>query len=398
MNSNYRATRARYARGSVSRGVSRGVTLIELMVTLVVFGIVVAGALQLLDSQGKAVRLGNERMGALQQIQFSMATLDNQLKLAGGGTAKEQPYLVYAGTDVVVFNGDYATNVANDPFAAYYDPDAPNGTVSAMTYAAKLTIPNTTFQYPKMSYAPSPAETIIFYFAPDTGTTRTDDAILFRQVNADPPEVVARNIISNTGTPYFSYLRLVSPKDAAAYIDSIKTTALPLMHSEAEHLSPTDIGSKAIIDSVRAVRVTLTVTDGNTGTAEHRRTLTHLITMPNAGLVLDRSCGDEPQLATSLKAVWGEVTPGDTGVTLQWDPSVDELSGEKDVVRYVVWRKLQASTDWGDPYFSTPGGSNPYVWTDRSLDSTVTYVYRVAAQDCSPSYSPFVVSSPVTVP
>jgi len=28
----------------------------------------------------------------------------------------------------------------------------------------------------------------------------------------------------------------------------------------------------------------------------------------------------------------------------------------------------------------------------------VTYVYRVAAQDCSPSYSPFVVSSPVTVP
>ncbi len=390
MNSNVRVSRARSA--------PRGVTLIELMVTLVIFGVVVAGALQLLDSQGKAVRLGNERMGALQQIQFSMSTLDNQLKVAGGGTAKEQPFLVYAGTDVVAFNGDYATNVANDPFAAYYDPDAPNGTVTSMVLADQLKLPNTTFAYPKMSYAPSPAETIVFFFAADTGTARNDDAVLFRQVNADPPEVVARNIISNTGTPYFSYMRLVSPKDKAAYIDSIKTKDLPLMHSEAEHLSPTDVGTKAIIDSVRAVRVTLTVTDGNTGAAEHRRTLSHLITMPNAGLVIDRSCGDEPQLATTLKATWGEFAPGDTAVTLQWDPSVDELSGEKDVVRYVVWRKLLTSSDWGDPYFSTPGGQNPYIWPDRGLDSAVTYVYRVAAQDCSPSFSSFVVSSSVTVP
>lgn len=381
-----------------TRGARSGVTLIELMITLVVFGIVVAGALQLLDSQGKAVRLGNQKMGALQQIQFSMATLDNQIRLAGGGTVKEQPFLVYAGTDVIAFNADYATNVANDPFAAYYDPDAPNGTVSAMSMAQQIKIPNTNFVYPKQSYAPSPAETIIFFFTPDTGTARTDDAILFRQVNDDPPEVVARNIISNTGTPYFSYVRLVSPKDAAPYTDSVRTKDLPLMHSEPEHLSPTDIGTKAIIDSVRAIRVTLTVTDGNTGAAEQRRTLTHLISMPNAGLVVDRSCGDEPQLATTLQATWAEPTPGDTLVRLVWDPSVDELSGEKDVVRYVVWRKLQSATDWGDPYFSTPGGQDPYIWEDRGLEHGATYVYRVAAQDCSPSYSPFVVSSPVTVP
>jgi len=363
----------------------RGVTLIELMITLVVFGIVVAGALQLLDSQGKAVRLGNQKLGALQQLQFSMSTLDNQIRIAGGGVVANQPFLVYAGTDVIAFNADYATNVANDPFAAYYDPDAPNGTVSAMKLADKRELTNTTFEYPLASFAPSPAETITFFFAPDTGTARTDDAILFRQVNADPPEVVARNIISNTGTPYFTYMRVVAPKDKAEYIDSVKTKDLPLMHSEPQHLSPKDVDAKALIDSVRAVRVTLTVTDGNTGAAEHRRTLTHLITMPNAGLVTDRSCGDEPQLSTTLQAVFVELTPGDTAIRLQWNPSVDELSGEKDVVRYVVWRKLQGAADWGDPYVSMPGGQDPYIWLDYGWEHGSTYLFRVAAQDCSPS-------------
>lgn len=377
----------------------RGVTLIELMVALVVFSVVMTGALQLLNSQGRAVRLGNERMGALQQLQFSMAMLDNQFRTAGGGVTKEQPFIVYAGTDVIAFNADYATNLANDPFAAYYDPDALTGTVTALSPTNEITIPQTTFEYPGMSYSPSPAETIIFYFSPDTGTKRTDDLILFRQVNADPPEVVARSILSDPDRPFFQYVRLFTPDDAAAYVDTIPTTDLPLMHSEDEHLSTTDVGSKAIIDSIRAVRVTLTVTDGNTGDAEHRRTLSHLITMPNAGLLTDRSCGDPPQLSTALAASWQEdPVTGDTIVTLGWNPSVDEAGGEKDVIRYVLWRKLASASEWGDPFLSMPGGLNPYTYPDHGVVHGKTYVYQLAAQDCSPSLSKYVYSPAVSVP
>jgi hypothetical protein len=284
-------------------------------------------------------------------------------------------------------------------FSEFYDPDAPNGTVSAMTTAQQITVPNSSFAYPAVNYPTSPAETLIFFVAPDSTTPRTDDMILFRQVNDDTPEVVARNILADPTTPVFRYVRLYAPDAAPVYADTVPSAQIPLAHTVPVHLSPADTAGAAIIDSIRAVRVTLTVTDGNTGAAEHRRTLSRLITLPNAGLATGHACGDEPILGTTLTAAMQVQSSGDTVVNLSWGAATDETGGEKDVLRYVIWRRTTSTADWGDPYLSIPAGATPrYTYADGAIQHGTTYQYELAAQDCSPAFSSLVTSSQVFIP
>jgi hypothetical protein len=77
---------------------------------------------------------------------------------------------------------------------------------------------------------------------------------------------------------------------------------------------------------------------------------------------------------------------------------VDEASGEKDVIRYVVWRRDPAVLDWGDPYLSIPTGSASYSYLDQDVVSGSTYQYAVAAQDCTPRISSQLTSGAVAVP
>ncbi|HEU4642532.1 MAG TPA: prepilin-type N-terminal cleavage/methylation domain-containing protein [Gemmatimonadaceae bacterium] len=386
---------------SPARG-RRGVTLVEMLVALAVFGIVMTAAMGFIRTQSAALRLGTDRMGAIQNAQFAMSTLTSQLRTAGGGVLDQQPFIVYAGPNVVAFNADYATNVANDPFAVYYDADAPTGTVTALRGSQQITVPLTAFAYPDSTYEdeagnPSPAETIIFYVTPDSSTPRTDDYALFRQVNADAPELVARDILATPGTPFFQYYRLVSPPDEAARVDSIPASRMPLAHTVVAHLSPADTGAEAVVDSIRAVRVTLTVTDGDARNGELHRTISRLIRLPNAGLASRHTCGDPPQLGASLGATAQTLSTGDVVVNLSWAPAVDDAGGEKDVVRYVIWRKFASGADWGDPYLSIPSGNTSYTYTDAAVQRDSTYVYQLAAQDCSPALSGRTTSPAVTV-
>lgn len=380
----------------------RGVTLVELLVALIVFGLVTATAMKFLSTQSGAVKVGNDRMGSLQNLQYGLGTLDQQLRTAGSDVPDQQPYLVYAGSNVIAINADYESNVSGDPYAVYVNTDAPNGTVSAMTTAQKITIPNSTFIYPSVNYTTSgvnsPAETIIFYFAPDTSTSRTDDYALYRQVNNDPPEVVSHNILATSGTPFFQYTRAAADSNGAISMTSVPSTALPLIHSVSLHGDAADTGSAAVIDSIRAVTITMTVTDGNTGSAEHRRQLSRLVTLPNAGLAVKQTCGDPPILGVGLTATEQTLPSGDKAVQLQWNAATDETAGEKDVIRYVIWRRLATDTGWADPYLSIPAGAAPYTYTDAAVDTGQTYTYMLKAQDCSPSLSTSsAVSAAVTV-
>lgn len=382
-----------------SRG---GVTLVELLVALVVFGVVTAVAMKFLNTQSGAVRVGNDRMGSMQNLQFGLGMLDQQVRTAGSDVPDKQPYLVYAGSNVIVFNADYESNVAGDPYAVYINTDAPNGTVTAMKTTQQITIPNSVFVYPKVNYTTagvnSPAETIIFYFALDSTTARTDDYALYRRVNNDAPEVVSHDILPTSGTPFFQYTRVVTDASGQVTIASVPATSLPLAHTVNAHGDAADTGSASVIDSIRAVTVTMTVTDGNTGTKEHLRQLSRLITIPNAGLPVRQTCGDEPILGTGLTATLQALPTGDKAIRLQWSAATDETSGEKDVIRYVIWRRLASDTGWADPYLSIPAGAAPYTYTDAAVDTGKTYTYMLKAQDCSPSLSATgAVSASVTV-
>jgi len=378
-----------------------GFTLVELLVALVVFSAVMAGTLGFLRSQGRAMSLGSDRMNAVQNLQFALSTIEQRLRAAGANLPGAQPAIIYAGRNVVAFNADYATNVPNDPFAIYYDPDVPAGAVTALTKAQRITLPLTTVGYPDTSYTTgginSSAETMIFFVAPDSTTARGDDYILFEQVNGGPPDMVSRNIIGSPTTVYFDYYRLASVAGTLS-IDSLPAARLPLVHTVPIHLAPADTGAAAVIDSIRGIRVTFTVTNGLSGAAERRYTLVRFMELPNIGIASRRTCGDAPILGTALTASSITQTDGTPAVRLAWNAATDEYAGEKDVVQYVIWRKRITDLTWGTPYLSLPAGSPTYLYDDAAVTSGATYQYQLAAADCTPSSSPTTTSAAVTIP
>jgi prepilin-type N-terminal cleavage/methylation domain-containing protein len=384
------------------RARARGMTLVELMIAMVVFAIILGAALAFLSRQSRAYRLGAERMEVLQNLRFAAGVLAVDLRTAGANLPDMQPQIVYAGQDVIAFNGDFATNVANDAWAVYYDPDAPTGAVTALRPAQQITIPNTTTTYPTVSYtafgANSPAETQTFYFTPDAQTSRTDDYVLYRQVNDQAPEMVARNLLQTGSTPFFRYYRMRVPVGAPARIEQIPDAELPLIHRSGFHQSPADTGVSARTDSIRGVVVSFTATNGLSGTRERQRSLSRLVRFPNGGMTTVRTCGDEPILGTALTAVPVVLGTGDPAIQLSWASAVDEGAGEKDVMRYVLWRRLAGAAEWGDPYRSIPAGNTAYLWEDQDVVTGTLYEYALAAQDCTPTQSTLAIAGPVTPP
>jgi len=383
----------------------RGLTLPEILIALLVFSAIMAGVLGVLRRENKLMWRASERMNALQNVRYAADELEQELRTAGAVTLGNQPFVVYADTHVFAFNANYVTNTTGDFTAVYYDPDAPDQIAQAMLQSQRYTFPLTSFAYPDTTYKNaaginSQAETIIFYFTLDTSTTRTDDYLLYRKVNNQPSEVVSRNLLRTAGTPWFQYTTLVSPPSATAYIGIVPAVNLPLKHSVKLHMAPADTGTAARVDSLRGVRITITATNGLTGTEERKRTITRMIRLPNAGLVTRANCGDEPISGIALAAPVVILPTGEPVVQLTWNPATDENSGEKDVVRYVIWRRRLADPPFTDmdPYISIPAGQPNYVYQDEDVASGDIFFYAVAAQDCTPSLSPLSTAGPVAVP
>ncbi len=380
-----------------------GMTLVELLVALTVFGIVIAGALGAFRRETRTFRRGNERLGVLQNYRFAVNAVELDLQAAGSGVTARQPVIIYAGADVVAFNADYATRTPGDISAVYTDTAATDAEVMALTRLRRATLPATSFGYPDTTYlvggVNGPAETIIFYFAEDSATARDDDYALYRQVNDLEPELVARDLLRTDDGPFFGYLELLTSDTAAARVVEIPDGALPLAHSVPIHASAADTGAMARIDGIRGVRVDLTATNGLTGEEEHTIQVSRLVWLPNVGLVTSTSCGAKP-LAVPTPGASGviDATSGEPQVELSWSRSTDEGGGEGDVVRYVVWRRLYGSGDWGAPYLSIPAGASSYSYADRAVDPGVTYEYAISAQDCTPTLSDQSAAVAVTVP
>jgi prepilin-type N-terminal cleavage/methylation domain-containing protein len=375
-----------------------GVTLVELMVALGLFSILLATTLNFYRHQGVAFTDGNSRMTVMQNLRYGVNALEQNLRTAGVGVPAKQPVLVYAGKDVIAFNADYGTNLANDFFAVYYDPRLPNGAVSALDPSRKFTLPRTTFTYPDSAYflgsGNSPAETIIFYFEPDTTTARTDDYVLYRQVNDQKPETVARRLLK-TSRDFFTYYVLDDTRSGSPVVE-VPSSYLPGWHAVPIHGSPADTGQAAGVDSVRAVRVTFAATNGRPGSHESVREISRLIRLPNAGLATQPNCGNKPILGTSLLAVGRGPTQTVPGrIELTWAPATDEVSGEMDVLRYVIWRRTGDTGPWGDPLTSVSPGATSYLYRDFSAAEGVAYTYALAAQDCTPQFSAMATAGPV---
>ncbi|MFO7894347.1 MAG: prepilin-type N-terminal cleavage/methylation domain-containing protein [Longimicrobiales bacterium] len=375
-----------------------GVTLVELIVALAIFSVLLATTLAFYKRQGDAFTEGNDRMAVMQNLRYGVNTVEQNLRTAGIGVPSKQPVIVYADDNVVAFNADYATNLANDFFAVFYDHRLPDAAVSAVTPTRAFTIPLSSFTYPDSAYyqgsSNSPAETITLYFEPDTSTTRTDDYVLYRKVNDLEADVVARRLLA-TDRPFFTYYR-ISTGGTGDPIVALSGADLPAAHSAPVHGSLADTGAAALVDSIRAVRVTYAATNGMTGSQENMREITRLIRLPNAGVETQPNCGSRPLLGTSLTATGVDGTATEPGyIRLEWTRATDEYTGEQDVLRYVIWRRKGSSGPWGDPLVSVSPGSSSYVYEDHTAVENQGYTYALAAQDCTPQYSALATAGPV---
>lgn len=380
-----------------------GMTLLEMMISLLIFSFVTAGAMLLLKSESKSFSLGSERTAMYQNGRFAINEMEKDLRTSGAGAPDIQPQLIYIADSVVVFNANYWTNTPGDVEAVYYNPDAPDSAVMALRTTSQITIPYTAISYPDTNYllgaTNSSSETISFYFRRDSSTARTDDFVIYRRVNNLVPEIVATNVLRTTGRAFFEYFRVSATAAGVQTMSQLAAASLPMRHSRPIHLAINDTGALARIDSIRAVRVNFTVTNGQSGADERRRSLSRLIRLPNMGLVNTRSCGDQPIFSSTVTAANSFASDSITRIVrLTFVRSVDEVSGERDVERYVIWRRLSANTDWGDPYVVLPGGDSLYVYSDAGITSGDEYYYAVSAQDCTPSLSSQRTSNMVTIP
>ncbi len=377
---------------------ARGFTLMEMLVSLVVVGIVMSSAVWFFRGISRAVGGAADRMDTMQNLRYALSTLDRDLRNAGAGTTASQPTLVYVSASEVVFNADLVSRTAGSLTAVNYNPDADPNAVTAPTTAERFSVPTTAVVYPDTTYTtqgaiPSPAETVIYWFAPDTSTARPDDYALFRQVNGNAPEVVAHNLLPFPGRPFFDWQRT----DTIGSLSSVPAASLPLRHGVPIHGSLGDTGVASRIDSIRAVQVNVSATNGLTGAQQVLRSLVTTIRIPNAGLTKQLSCGDAPIFGQPVNATFQG--PADSPrIRLTWNPAPDETGGEKDVEKYVIYRRTTGSAGFSDALQSIPSGQATYQFDDTSVLNDSTYVYGVTALDCTPLESPVSVTAPVTVP
>ncbi|MCZ6755700.1 MAG: prepilin-type N-terminal cleavage/methylation domain-containing protein [Gemmatimonadetes bacterium] len=363
----------------------QGMTLIEMMVALVIFTLVLASALGALRSQTRGFDRGSDEMSVLQNMRFAADLMEQEIRAAGNNLAPSQPPVVYAGVNSVAINADLISNTAGDLFAVYVDPDASAAEVTGFLLANQQNIPQSSpaFNYPVADYFGNVAETIIFYFEPDTSTTDGADFRLMRQVNSLPAEVVVRNILPHADRPFFQYFH-----ETAGRIDSVPSGWYPLSHAAAAYTGDQSVQ----INQLRAVEVNYTVSNGRTGVEQRTQQMSFVVSMPSTPFVPPPNCGPAPILGISLTATAAGWL-GAERIDLTWPPAVDDNGGARDIERYIIWRR-QGGGPWGLPYRSIPAGrTSSYLFSDENVVLGPAYHYLLAAQDCTPLMSPTVSAS-----
>jgi type II secretory pathway pseudopilin PulG len=373
-----------------------GFTTIELVIAMSVTLVILAVAAPLYRSQTKAITNTAGRTDATRSANFGVDAIEQDLRNTGVGVYDGQPLIVRSAYDAVSFNANMVTARTNDLVSVFYDPDADSTALGALQPSTQVTLPNSTNVYPTASYV-SNAENINYYVRADTGLspiTGGQRVILYRRVNRMPEEIIARNLIQTTNLPTFRYFK----RSLAGVLTEIAGSALPLFHSTPKHGAAADTGATAAIDSIAVVRISLIAMykDPRGGTVLD--TVQRDVKIANQGLLQRAQCGEIP-LTPGAPTPSIVVIGGLNAVKLVWAASGDELTGERDVEMYAVYRRLFGTVDWGEPIANIPGaGTASLQFTDNTIFPATRFEYAISALDCTPAPSALTAPSSILVP
>lgn len=380
----------------------RGFTLIEVMISVTVLLVIMGAAVQFFRRQTNAVTAESQRMDAMQNAEFATSQIERELREAGAGVADVQPMIVQLDTNAITFNANMLSADDGDLFAVYRASDSDPAATRAMLKSERMPLPNSNPPqlYPNENYLASEgvqsgAETISYYLTRDSAATTSRTYALWRRVNATKPTLIARNIVKlpSDTIPLFTYYQ----QDTLGRLVAIQPRLFPLYHSTI-HGAASDTARSALTDSVRVVRVHLVALslDRSAGADSIKyRVAESRVRLMNAGLLQLAACGQIP-LGASTPIVTQSIAP--RGVTITWSRSNDDGTGEKDIERYAIFRRAFSAEDNGDPIASIPAkGANSYSFVDNSAQPGATYVYGVAAQDCTPRISAVATSAAILI-
>ena len=371
-----------------------GFSLVELLVTLVVLSMIMGTTVLFFQNQNKSFIQGSEKMDLLQNARYTVSQMERLVRTLGAGVTGQQPMMVYGGNDVIAFNSDYLeTDTTNFRWAVNFNPSMTAALGTAWTVGTAGTIPNTAYTYPAQTFllgngSPSPAETKMFWFVPDSATSRTDDYVLWERTNAGPAEYIARNILAYPGRPFIQYFlarRLGTGLDTLIIASG---GLLPLKRLVLQSsFTSSDTANAVRPDSVKAVRVNIRVSNGKVGSEERYRDFSQLLQVPNNGLPSPSVCGRSPFPPTTFTATQDTV-PGSGVLTLAWNRSPDHGSGEYDIRQYILYQRDDTATVWIDPLMMVRADTTTaYSVIRGGLIPGASYDFAVAAQDCTPSQS-----------
>jgi prepilin-type N-terminal cleavage/methylation domain-containing protein len=371
-----------------------GFSLIEMLIAMVVLSFVMGAAISVMRSQSRNFRRGGTRMELTQNMRYATSTVDRVVRTLGAGIGTNQPMLVYGGNDVIVFNADYASDIP-DGVAVYVNPSLPAAANLSMTTGTTITLPNVapTITYPVANYfwggaTPSRAETISFYFRPDSQSPDPNDFVLLEKVNAMRAELVARGIRAYPGRQFFEYWWDSTATSGVTTNLQLAAAKIPIRHTAIGGLTSRS-------DSIRGVRINMVVTNGDLTIDSTSRRISTMMQIPNNGLTQLSTCGDVP-LPTGV-LVADTIPQASGGVNLTWAASPDELGGERDISQYNVYYRLSVGPVVWTPFFTQSSGFSPYNQIGHAgLTPGASYFFAVAAQDCSPAESAFMLT-PATV-
>jgi prepilin-type N-terminal cleavage/methylation domain-containing protein len=357
-------------------------TLVEIIIALTLLSIVGAAAVTFLVKQTRAVMVISGRLDAQQNVSFAIDALSHDLRIAGVGLGNRQPMMLEATPYAVTFNADLVTtDTATVTTATYFDPSVPESLTVALTPANKITYPLGAITYPDSTYFQSSgllsnAETVSYYFTPDSTTSVAGEYLLLKRINNATPTVLARAIVFPGGTPGFRYF---IPGAAINSRVELTSPTLPLYYKVGS------VGPDTMLAKISEIRVQLKAMYVDPVEGNVFRSANESVPLLNAGLAHTQGCLSPPLAPATLTQT---ASPSGDSVSVSWPASGDEIGGKHDVKSYSVYRQASGSGVWNTPIYTIAAAGTPtYAFQDKAVPLGPSYTYAVVARDCTPSLS-----------